>query len=544
MANIPEGFIYQEEDIVLEKPSNLLPEGFVYQENEAPIVSEDEKSMIPEFLQELGKNWEERTRLVEESERDYEAGKIGLAQYTTQVAGKGVAGRVLDLGGAAVSGAIDGVSFLIPDTIEEPIINTIKEGWDFVLNTEKGQEASKAVSEGIEAYNVWKQANPQDAKTFESVVNIGLVFAPVKTKKEASPVPSFERTGQKILRKGKTQKKTTSMGDIQDMLYPDITPEMAKRTTEKGILRRAVYKPTTRDFAIFNDVRKVPGIKPNRSPFFNLDRIQKEAIRESKKLEKALEKSKIIFPHLETKGRLTSAVNDLVSTNTFIAGDKQVARTIKLNLDKALEIVSKHPSTPHGLLKARREFDKVLQSQMPKVFDAKAQTIATESSKVFRNTLNSMIDEKVPSAFVKKSLNRQSNLFTARDMLAPVASKATRTGLGRLYQNLQRTLIGPKMDLNRVIAILGAGSAFQAASIAPVLAGYAGGIALGAGVYGTIRALGSPKAKEAVGTLIKYTDKAIQTSTNPKMIKQLRLDRAFLQDLVEIAAEENNIKEN
>ncbi len=533
MTMLPEGFEYTEEETVIKQPADL-PEGFEYSEDTSPKLDDDQKSMLPDFIQELSANLEERVRLVEESAEDYKAGKIDLLEYTTQVGGKGVAGSYLDLAGALVSGGLEGISFLVPDSIEKPALNTLKEGIDFLTNTESGQEAIKALSGEVEDYNKWKEANPQDAKTLESVINIGLVFTPVKTKRDSSPVPSFERPSQKIIRKGATQRKATSMKDVQNMLYPEITPEMAKRTTEKGFLRIATYKPTSRDFSLFNEVRKVPGLKPRRSGFFNLDKIQKEAISESNKLGKVLAESKIIFPRSETKRRLQAEIDNLLKENTFIAGDKQLSNTIKLNYQKAVEILDNHPSTPSGLLNARRAFDKALKDKMPTVFSAQAQTVFTESSKVFRNTMNKIIDEKVPSAYVKKSLAKQSSLYRARDMLAPIASKESRHGLGRLYQNLNRAL-GLKTDLNRSFAALGGISAVAAANVLAL--GFGAGVALGGGVYGTVRLLGSPTTKKALGEILKYTDKAIQTSTNPKMIKQLRLDRAFIQDLFELSTE-------
>jgi|15BtaG_2_1085339.scaffolds.fasta_scaffold05660_2 hypothetical protein len=528
--NIPKGFI-QENEVV--SPLNI-PKGFI--QKDIPVLDDEEKSMLPEFLQQLGEDWVERTRLVEESKKAYEEGKIGFGEYTTQVAGKGVAGRVLDVAGATISGAIDGVSFLLPVTTEL-VANTVKTGWDMVLNTEAGKSATEALNEGIESYEKWKEVNPQDAKTFESVVNIALVFAPVKGRGKSSPVPSFEKTANKIVESGRKSQHIKSIDNIQEMLYPNITSEMAKRTTEKGVFRRATYLPTGRDIAIFNDVSKVPKLKTSRSPFYNLDKIQKEIGAEGRRLEALLQSSKIIFPRTETIKNLTNKVEELLKTNTFIAGDKQISRTIQLNLEKAVEIINRHPSTPLGLLKARREFDSVLREQMPKVFDAKAQTIATESSKVFRNAMNSMINEKVPSAFVNKSLMKQSNLFSARDMLSPIAAKATRTSIGRLFQNVSK-VIGPKMEINRAVAILGAGSAFQAASLTPILAGYAGSLAVGGTTYGIIRLLGNPKTRIALGKLLGFTNQAIQKSTNPKMIKQLRIDRAFLQDLLEISTDE------
>jgi hypothetical protein len=199
-----------------------------------------------------------------------------------------------------------------------------------------------------------------------------------------------------------------------------------------------------------------------------------------------------------------------------------------------MEIIKKHPNTPVGLLKARKDFDNVLRNQMPKAFNPTTQTIFTESTKAVRQSINNLINETVPSAYVKKRLAEQSNLFRASDMLAPKAAKETSLGLGRTYQNVQR-ILGAKMDLNRTMAILAGASAFGVSG--GLFAGFAGGLAIGGVATGVGIAVTSPAVHKALAKLLKYTDKAIQTSTNPQMIKQLRLDRALVQDLIEAAAE-------
>lgn len=496
-------------------------------------IGDEEKTFLPDFIEQLGRDWEERSRLVEESKQDYEAGKIGAAEYTTQVAGKGVAGRVLDVGGAVISGTLDGISLLLPDSIEKPILDTLKKGADWVINTEGGQVATEAFSKGAQEYGAWKEANPQDAKTFESVVNVGLVFAPVKTKAKASPIPSFEKPARTLYRKAASAQRDKTFKNVQSMLLPEATPEMAKRTVEKGIFRKGVLKLSPSEQSLINQVRKIPTVKPSRSFQYNLANIVQHNQQLGKGLEKTLSQSKAVIAPETVAKRITADVNSLIKTNTFLASDATMSKAIQLNAQKAMEIVRKHPNTPVGLLKARKEFDSVLRGQMPKTFNPNAQTIFTESTRAVRQSINNIINDTVPSAYVKKRLAEQSNLFKAADMLAPKAAKETSIGIGRLYQNVQR-VIGAKMDLNRTMAVLAGASAFGVSS--GLFAGFAGGLAIGGLTAGIGLGITAPATRKALATLLKHTDKAIQTATNPQMIKQLRLDRALVQDLIEVAA--------
>ena len=195
-----------------------------------------------------------------------------------------------------------------------------------------------------------------------------------------------------------------------------------------------------------------------------------------------------------------------------------------------MEIVKKHPNTPAGLLAARREFDEVLRNQLPKTFDANAYNIFSTTTQSVRGSINSLINESVPKAFVKKRLKEQHNLFSAIDMLAPKAAKDISSGFGRLYQDVGR-VIGMKMDLNRAVAVVAGASAFGVSG--PLFLGFTGGLALGGTVTGLGILANSPHMKKALGTILKYTNEAIQTSTNPKMLKELRVHRAFVQDLLQ-----------
>ena len=107
-----------------------------------------------------------------------------------QTAGQ-FAGGVFDVLGETLTLGAKGISFVTPDFIKDPI----KEGWaagvEFITSNPKSIEALKAVEGGVESYGEWKKENPESALTLESVVNLGLLFAPVPKGGKVKGNPDF-----------------------------------------------------------------------------------------------------------------------------------------------------------------------------------------------------------------------------------------------------------------------------------------------------------------------------------------------------------------
>ena len=126
-------------------------------------------------------------------------------------------------------------------------------------------------------------------------------------------------------------------------------------------------------------------------------------------------------------------------------------------------------------------------------------------------------------------MKRQSRLFAARDVVSVKAIKESKYAIGRLFQNLSR-VIGINMNIRRALAVIAGTSVFGVGGY--LMAGAAGAIGfIGAGHY-AVKGVLSPKTRVAFATLLKETNRAIKVSTNPKMIHQLRADKAILIDIL------------
>ena len=101
------------------------------------------------------------------------------------------------------------------------------------------------------------------------------------------------------------------------------------------------------------------------------------------------------------------------------------------------------------------------------------------------------------------------------------------SAIGRVWQNTARVL-PLKAQFNRDLAVLLGVGAFGASSM--MMPWLAGSLAVGGAATLAWKGATSPGLKKGIAMLIAKTDTAIKTSRNSDMIRQLRLDRAFLVD--------------
>jgi len=494
----------------------------------------------PNFVERVAQDFNKREGQYGEIVKDWQTGKIG--EFHADVQGFGVgAGFVGDVIGEVIVSGAHGLSYITPDFIEDPIVDTLKSGWDFLVNTEAGETAAEAAGKGFEYYQAFKKENPMAAKDFEAIVNIAILFAPVKVKKKAEPTPFYPgkltKLGDDLIAKGVKQTANRSTKKIQQLLFPDKpTGEMVRRTEQVGWMRRNVVTASEAEKLMIKNVQKVEGLNLNRSPQWNFIKIRNTNYKLGDDLIKKLEGSNIIIHPGSVLKKIQENVDEMIKSKPFLASDDAIKRQIAINMETATKIINKHPPTPAGLLAARKEFDQVIKQQYGKAFDSAAVTSKSESLKVVRDTINKMIDDSVPNKQVKKILGEQHSLYKAMAMLEDKAMKDGAHRLGRLWQNLGR-VIDLKMQSNRTMAIVAGSSAFAAAGTA--YSSIAGGIAIYGIAHIVARGVISPKTKMALGQILKMTDKAIKTSTNKNMIKQLRMDRVFVQDLFELPVQKD-----
>lgn len=529
-----------------------------------PININTGDSSIPEFIEEIGQRWEGRGEAMAEDLREYEAGELdtntgidmidnsmGRVNLELQRTGK-LVGAGWDALGSVIGAGVDqlgeGISLVMPDDMEDSIKKKVSDSWDWTLNTEAGQLAQQALEQALEGtYEMWQEYeknHPVGADNIRAITNIGLIFGPKYTGKSRSkinPVPSFDKrreipfTSKTVpsitdaQRNRKSSIKEKEQRKLEDLVLPGMDAAKAQRSTQRGPFKETVVTLNQGEKNILNEVRKVKGVSASKSAQTNLGLLKEETNKLGSNLDKVLKNSNILIPPTTVNKTIDDAINALLNPTTgniYLKNNKQIANMMQDFATQAKEIFSRFPSTPSGLLAARKEFDNKVREQLgDKAFDANNITAMNEAMRVIRSSVNGLINTNVPSAFVQKNLTRQSRLFSARDVLAVKAKDEAKKWSGRLFQNISR-FAGLNMNLRRNLAIIAGTSVFAVSG--GLMAGAAGALSLFAVGNMAVRGTMSPKVHSAFLGLLKETNKAIQKTTSLEGLQALRADRALL----------------
>jgi len=459
-----------------------------------------------------------------------------------QLVGKGVIGGLYEIMGETFNLGLKGISYVVPDYIEDPIKQNVAEGFNYAITTPTGAAALKALETGQDAWTEFKYKYPEPAKTIESVVNIATFFAPVK--KSAVPTiktPTMEEKVSNIaFEAAEKQIESQSKKKAVSLVMPvKINPETV---TEKSVLgyKFSVPTPTLKESDIIEAVSKLK-IPTQATYIKSRDLIKAGIEKEAKKLESTLGKSKVKVPVAESSKAIDNAIAASKINDPFVNANT-LDRLLDDVADKAKSILAKNDETPLGVLKSRRELDdwvnkyKKPGSQIYLSQD-KVETALSIAVRDVRTSLNDLLEIKVPSASVKSSLRQQSNLYRANPVVLEKISQDASSTAGRLWQNITKTT-GIKMVST---PLAGAATIAAFAGYLPAMVGTA---AVGFGGYAAGRALISPKTKVFLGKTIIAADKAIKTATDKEMLKQLRADRAALIEILKSSEVSDVVEED
>lgn len=506
---------------------------------------EEDKS----FTERVSERHKERVGEVAETFEQRVKGEISEASAILQTVGKGGAGMAMDIMGEGLVSIGQGISYVVPDNVEDAVKSGFSQGMDMLMNTEYGQMAEQALMEGADKWGQFKKENPTAAKNVESAVNIGMFIAPAKVKAGANPVkPSAARKVSKYIGHKTSKQIAQKRGQfVQDLISPVRTKKVLEsevpRTTEvgKGIFKRSKVAPTRRESQIAQEVARVKEVTNKKSVQGNYNVLDKKVSALADDLERQVSKSKAVVPFEEAVKTIDDRLGVIIDESPLIVGNlKTTAQRVG---EQAKKIINSNPPTPQGMLKSRKQFDawvKTLprgEAKLAADASMEAQSIAI---KTVRRTMNDIVDTKAKNATVHRELQRQSKLLEAMDNMVPKAAAEANTAVGRLWQNATSVLPIRNKMIQEAALLSGIGGLGAAAIFAPYITAAAGTVAMGVGASKLVM---SPASKKLVSKIIKITDEAIQRSTNKDMIRQLRADRALAVELLEnsvVEGEENN----
>jgi hypothetical protein len=495
-------------------------------------------SLIPDAISGLGEKLEKRI-------------KANIPSLEERMADPVKASQKESLGALAVGGAVDVISqgvetgletlgLMIPDAIGEPTKKFFFEKVNALLNTELGAEAVKAFSGGAGGYKEWKKRNPLMARDVEAVINTATLFAPTP---KASPISNaLGKGGKLVTESGERSVKKTKEKFVNELIKPEETRAVKeadlRQTDVVGLLQTAKVRQTAEEAETSKIIQKIKDVGYSKTLKANWSNIRKEIRSKADKLISDLDTFEINrmkatgaatrLDKADVTDRLVKEMDELIATNPLLRGQKPLQETAQALLDKTLNLLEGRPLTPANLIRVRQDLDKYILDNKGTVFNAVDENALNVPFKTLRRSLNNIVDETVPSAKVKESLREQTLMYGALDNIGPKAAEESANIIGRTIQNVANVL---PYDNTRGIWLVtaAAGTGYSFPQLIPFMAG--GVVATGAakalrgsGAYG--------QTKRAIGSLLQATDKAIKTSTNSAMIKQLKADRIYIADLL------------
>lgn len=450
-----------------------------------------------------------------------------------RTAGQG-AGLATDIIGAGLRALGRGVKAITPDIIEQPF----KKVGVLYLQSPAGQASLNAIAGGIETYQKFKEEHPRVAENIESIVNIAALL-PVG--RAAKPVVQqverglLARAGTVLEKQALAKAEKIKGGFVRDLLRPIQTKKVKEaqvaRTTETGggIFKRSIIEPTTQELASERAVLTISAVGEKKTFQQNFNVITKENIKEARKLANDLRVpgNDFIYPKQELLSRLQQT-RAVLEESPLVVGD--AAKTADKLIAKMMQLVDDSKATGANLLQVRKAYDRWLLTQKPKVFDAASENALTLANKQIRRTVNTFLDEKAPSAGVKKSLQKQSALFEALETIGPKAAKEADSAIGRAFDWMKQALGVKNATVQQIAALVGIGGLGAAATFAPpaAVAGITGFVLFRAGKFAL-----SPNVRKGLGRMLKEIDKRISEITDQAIKRQLQIDVGVIKAILE-----------
>lgn len=228
--------------------------------------------------------------------------------------------------------------------------------------------------------------------------------------------------------------------DIRKKLEPLNIEDDANYGTvvEEGIFNTKRYEPSDPEVRMDEEVFKIEGLDPRRSARHNTDKIEGRV----EELRMSLDESLVGMDEIPVDSvriSMGEAIEKAGASPTMVGDAADSAQKIYVQLDQLLLEATSEAGTisPGDLLKVRRDLDKWIRKTTSKAFDPSiigANQIATRE---LRTGINNIINEAVPEAHVAESLQKQSDLLSARDNLTHERMREGRSGLTRAVSKVE-----------------------------------------------------------------------------------------------------------
>lgn len=370
------------------------------------------------------------------SASQYILNAITGVQNLSQGAAKGsIKGLTESLGGMQeLGGSIESTLDKITGTKNDPLTEGAKEGASIseeaaqdprLQGTNKTQKAGEVIGQAADL------AIPADAGAGDLIGDIA--------SKSGQATEAAAKTGGDIAGKVKDMlgaAKAPKVDPVESALAPRLTPKVAEKegaSDPKGLLG-------TIQRTISDSTKKVADTVRELVPDFDKKKTFTEkanAVSDANEKEAENLKSKVAENnHPYTYKELNSTLKNLEKPELIKTGDATVQRLYDSARSKMLSLARKNGGDTSGLLQARKDFYTWVNKEYKNLWGSDNITAAREGIGAISREVNTFISDQLPedSGF-KQSLEHQSNLFDAEDVLREKAARGNPTKVGEIGSN-------------------------------------------------------------------------------------------------------------
>ena len=493
-----------------------------------PMKAKDFGEGIADDLGDIGRTLAGSKQWADEK---YASGEITSQAMPAAMLTKGAIPAAKQVINVGLDVAGQGLSMMTPDSVEDWTVEAARGVAYDISETPVFKKAAEYAGMGYDKYLQWKNTlSAADQVALEGSIDMAVMASPAKTRGPAETPTNLERWGWSKQNAGKQQSYENRIQSVQDMLAADSLKPKDMATAEfKGPLRRITATPSPLEEEVIKVVSSIRGVNPNKNFLDNAHVVRKEIEVTAERLVKQLKRTG--NPKIDKASLINSLETQLeeyLGSNEAIAAMAK-PKKVTAFLNMAIDSIKQSDGTAIGVLEARKALDakiKSMEGYDASLLDAEYLASKNTSIKIIRDTLNNSVDNVSSDVDVKKLLRKQFLMYNAKDVLETKAANLAATSLGRAYANVVRAL---PLSMPKTLLSAGAlGGVALNAMGSPVLGFLAGGASVAAGTVMAQRVLSGPAPKKAIGALLVSMGKAIKTTKNKEMLKQLRADRAVL----------------
>jgi hypothetical protein len=537
---LPEGFSIGEEIIPDDTPVQgiSIGEEITYQASEG-------SELIPDYVNGIAEAMVKRKEALKGTIESYESKDSNILTGNLATAATGVGMGVDILTETAILG-LKGISIIVPDAIEQPVIDTIKSSLKFIFETDKGKEGLESIKKGVGHWKKFENKYPEYAKIIGGFVNTALLFASPLKKAKLEPKSNTTMIGSKVIAplesKAGKQLDLKITDRVKWLLAPERTPDRIQDIknisifgNDKGTKRSMFQVIQENEFELARNklVQNIAGVKVKDSISNTANAVRVHNKKKAQTLMNDLDNTNISwnFPQ-GTQKELRARVDELLKDKNYIKANPNTDALVESTLKTAFREIALLDKTPAGLLRARQKFDKIINKQLSEsLFDPAIMNPTNDAANAVRKAINDLVESRVSSTNVKvkQSLSEQHKLWNAQNILDIKAVNESSNRIVQIWQNIN-PLVDIQLAVNRTAAVTTGMGAFGAAQIfaLPI----AGTVVTGAAIWGLTQGALSISGKRALASTLTAIDKALDLTKSVKMINQLKLDRAYIIDLM------------